>query len=248
MGVSFTYGSVEALKDVSLTVNGGEILSVIGPNGSGKTTLLRCINRILKPKVGSILIDDIDLGKLSREQLAKIIGLVPQMGDIRFPITVFEAVLLGRKPYMGWKPTQKDLEIVSEVLSLLGLEDFSLRSLDELSGGELRMVIIARALAQEPKVLLLDEPTNNLDLKHQVEVLKVIRNYVRKRDLCAIMAMHDLNLAVNFSDRIVMLNKGKIYAMGDSSIINQENIKQVYGVEVEIFRGKTGKPIISLTT
>ena len=214
-GISFNYGSISALRDVSLRVNGGEVLTVVGPNGSGKTTLLRCINGVLKPKIGTVLIDDVNVGRLSRNEIAKIMGLVPQIADSYFPITVFDAILIGRKPYLGWGPSTKDIEVVSEVIRLLNLENFALRGIDELSGGEFRKVLLARALVQEPKVLLLDEPTNHLDLKHQLEVLSLIRKEVRDKDLCAIMAMHDLNLAIRFSDKIIMFNNGKIYAAGD---------------------------------
>ena len=243
--VSFSYGSVKALENVSLTLKDGEILSVIGPNGSGKTTLLRCINGLLKAETGVVMVDDIDIRRLSRIEIAKLMGMVPQLEDRRFPITVFDAILVGRRPYMGWKPSLKDLEIVSGILESLGLKELALRSLSELSGGEFRKTLIARALAQEPKVLLLDEPTNHLDLKHQVEVLNLLRKQVRSKGLCAVMAMHDLNLAIRYSDKILMLNHGKVYAAGTLDIITQENIKTVYGVEVELFRDRHGRILVS---
>ena len=151
---------------------------------------------------------------------------------------------MGRKPYIGWKPSDHDFEVVLRVLKLLGLEELALRSIDELSGGELRRVLLARALAQEPEVLLLDEPTNHLDLKHQVEVLNIIRREVRKRDICAVMAMHDLNLAARFSDKIIMLKNGKVFAAGDLNILTKESIEQVYEVRVEVTRDKLGRIMV----
>jgi len=243
-GVSFNYGSIPALKDVSLKVDSREILSIVGPNGSGKTTLLRCINGVLKPKVGTILIDKVDVNQFNRNQIARIMGFVTQIADNSFPITVFDAILMGRRPYLSWKPSIKDIEVVSNVIKSFGLEKLALRSIDELSGGEFRKVLLARALAQEPKVLLLDEPTNHLDLRHQVEILNLIRREARKKDLCVIMAMHDLNLAIRFSDRIVMLKGGKIFAAGGISILSPENVKRVYGIEVEVLKDKIGRPVI----
>jgi len=243
-GISFSYGSIPALRDVSLKVDGREILSIVGPNGSGKTTLLRCINGVLKPKIGTVLIDEVNVSQLNRREIAKVMSYVPQIADNSFPITVFDAILMGRRPYLSWKPSTKDIEVVSKIIKLLGLEKLALRNINELSGGEFRKVLLARALVQEPKVLLLDEPTNHLDLKHQVEILNLIRREAKERNLCVIMAMHDLNLAVRFSDRILMLKGGKIFAVGDISILTPENVRKVYGIKVEVLKDKTGKPVI----
>ena len=234
-GVRFSYKSAPVLKDVCLEVGDGEMVSLVGPNGSGKTTLLKCIARILKPKKGVILLNGDELGKISSKELARILGYVPQSSPSSFPLTVFETVLLGRKPYIRWRLSRRDKDIVLNTLRLMELDGLALRMFNELSGGERQKVLIARALAQEPEVLLLDEPTSSLDLRHQIEVLQLISDIVRERKLAAIMAIHDLNLASMFSDKIIMLKEGKIYAAGKGEeVLNPENIWEVYGVRVMV--------------
>ncbi len=231
----FSYDSINALEGISFEVQDKELISLVGPNGSGKTTLLKCINRILKPKKGSVLIYEKDSRQFQLKDLGRILGYTPQTSDHRFSFTVFDTVLLGRRPYINWSLTKKDRKVVIDTLYLLNLDGLALREFSELSGGEQQKVIIARALAQEPEVLLIDEPTSNLDLKHQIEVLRLIHSIVRKNGLSTIMAIHDLNLAAKFSDKIILLKRGKIYAAGDpKSVFTKENIKEVYGVEVDI--------------
>jgi len=182
-GLNFRYNDRLVLEDINLEVEEGEILTLLGPNGSGKTTLLRCIVRILNPERGCIFINEKQISKMKREQLAKRIGYVPQSESSSFPVTVFDTVLMGRKPYLSWNPTFKDFRIVSEVLHLLGLEEFTLRDLNELSGGEKQKVLIARTIAQGPEIMLLDEPTSSLDLKHQLEVLEVVRSLAKEKGI-----------------------------------------------------------------
>ena len=235
-GLNFRYNSKLVLKDITLEVGEGEILTLLGPNGSGKTTLLRCIMRILNPDKGYILIDGRQISKIKRRELAKRIACVPQSEPDNFPTTVFDAVLIGRRPYLNWNPSIKDFKIVSEVLHLLELEEFVLRDLNELSGGEKQKVLIARGIVQEPEIMLLDEPTSNLDLRHQLEVLEIIKYLVKKRTISVIMAMHDLNLASKYSDKLVMLKNGKIFSTGTpKQVITPENIKSVYGVEATVY-------------
>jgi len=163
-GIEFSYNSHPVLSNISFEVNRGEILSILGNNGAGKTTLLKCISRILKPVRGVVFVDGKSLSDISATEIARKISYVPQRQDVsRF--TVFDTVLLGRKPYIRWDVSKKDLLIVEEILDRLGLKTLALKYLDQLSGGELQKVSIARALAQDPEILLLDEPTNNLDLK-----------------------------------------------------------------------------------
>ncbi len=248
LNVSFKYNSIPALENVTFSVNEGEIISLLGPNGSGKTTLLRCICKLLKPHHGTILLDEKDLNIFKRSELAKLIGYVPQIEEATFPITVYEMVLLGRKPYMKLRFSKNDLIIVDRVMKEVGIEYLAFRKINELSGGEWRKVIIARALAQEPKILLLDEPTNHLDLKHQIEILKLLRKLARERNVCIIMAMHDVNLALRFSDKVVVLNKGRIVFCGEPKQLSSDIIEKVYGVKVEILRDKRGSPIIIPTS
>jgi iron complex transport system ATP-binding protein len=242
--VQFNYASVAVLKDVNMEVAAAEILGVVGPNGAGKTTLLRCIDRILTPQKGCILLDARDIKKLSRMELARGIGYIPQSISQVFPATVFDAVLMGRRPHIGWQASEKDLEKVLETLHLLQIEDLAMREINELSGGQLQKVFIARALAQEPAVLLLDEPTSNLDIKHQLEVMGIIKTIVKEKSISAIMAIHDLNLAARYADRIVMMNSGTIVSAGDPvSVLTRDNIKRVYGVDATV-NYNSGKPYI----
>jgi len=241
-GLSFDYNSRPVLKDVKIEVKEGEMVSILGPNGSGKTTLLRCIERMLKPK-GTVLIDEKDVREMKQNELAKLLGYVPQRAVNVLPCSVFDAVMIGRRPYVGWGSGKKDREVVFEILKLMGLADMALRSFDGISGGEMQKVLIAKALAQEPEILLLDEPTSNLDLRHQLDVLKIIGEIVKEEKVSALMAMHDLNLASRFSDRIVLLKEGKVYDVGDpKSVITPESIRSVYGVEAIVEENDDGRP------
>jgi len=224
------------LSDVNLGFPSSGIVSIVGPNGSGKSTLLKCMNMILKPK-GNIRFDNKNIHSLSISSVAKIFGYVPQGSPSSFPVTVFDMILLGRRPYLGWNPSKEDIRVVSENISRLGLEHLGLRRIDELSGGERQKVLMARALAQEPRILLLDEPTSNLDIKHQIDVMTLIRRIVREKNLLAIIAIHDLNIASQYSDRIVMLSKGKVFAQGKpQTILTRENIMSIYHVNVAIHK------------
>ena len=233
--VEFSYASVPILKDICIELAASEMLGVVGPNGAGKSTLLRCIDRILKPQRGSILLDEREIKKMSMIELAKKLGYIPQSTFQVFPATVFDTVLLGRRPHVGWRSGEKDRKKVLKALQMLNIEKFAMRDINELSGGQQQKVFIARALTQEPDVLLLDEPTSNLDIKHQLEVMEIIKSIVREKEISAIMAIHDLNLASRYADRIIMMNDGEIFSAGDSvSVLTPESIKQVYGVEAEV--------------
>jgi iron complex transport system ATP-binding protein len=233
--LSFSYGSRKILEDLNLVVGDSEVLSLVGPNGSGKTTMIKCIDRILKPK-GSILLNGgRDLQSLSRQEVAKYIGYVPQSTTSVLTTTVFDTILMGRKPHMGWRVAEEDIDKVVDIMKLLHVEEFALKDFSELSGGQKQRVLIARALAQEPEVLLLDEPTSNLDVKHQLEALDTVRSIVKKTEISAVMAIHDLNLAARYSDSLVMLKKGVVHAVGDpSTLLTRENIRAIFGVEAVV--------------
>jgi iron complex transport system ATP-binding protein len=242
--VEFRYASVPILKNICIELAASEMLGVVGPNGAGKSTLLRCIDRILKPQRGSILLDEREIKKMSMIELAKKLGYIPQSTAQVFPATVFDTVLLGRRPHVGWRSGEKDRKKVLKALRMLNIEKFAMRDINELSGGQQQKVFIARALTQEPDVLLFDEPTSNLDIKHQLEVMEIIKNIVREKEISAIMAIHDLNLASRYADRIIMMNGGEIFSAGDSvSVLTPESIKQVYGVEAEV-HNIHGRPYI----
>ncbi len=229
--IEFSYNSHPVLQDVSFTVSRGTMVGVLGVNGAGKSTLLKCINRILKPKNGCVLIDNGDLRSMTRSDIAKRVGYVPQRhGEDQ--LTVFDTVLLGRRPYIEWSATKRDLEIVSRIIRIMRLEDMALRAVSQLSGGEAQKVVLARALAQEPDVLLLDEPTSSLDLKNQLEVMSLIRVAVKEQGLAAIVSLHDLNLALRFADQFLFLRDGTIHSFSGREGLSCGVIRDVYEVEV----------------
>lgn len=242
-GVEFRYNSRVILDKVGFSLQRGEFLSILGNNGAGKSTLLKTLNRILLPKKGSVLLDNQEVAKLSRREIALKMAYVAQHYESNRQ-TVFDAVLLGRKPYIKWEASAYDLALVQEVLAKTGLEEFALRYLDELSGGELQKVIIARALAQEPEVLLLDEPTSNLDLKNQIEVLRTIQRVAKEKNIAVVAVMHDLNLALRFSDKFLLLQKTRVFAAGGPEVMTAETISQAYGVPVGVERIKDQMVVI----
>jgi iron complex transport system ATP-binding protein len=240
--ICFRYNSRPVLQDVTFELPSGQIMGVLGVNGAGKSTLLKCINKVLRPHGGSVLLDGTDLLKLRGDAVARRVGYVPQ----RFsedPVTVFDAVLLGRKPHIKWAATDRDLSVVDRLLKLMGLEEYALRPLSTLSGGEGQKVIIARALAQEPKVLLLDEPTSSLDLRNQLEVMNLVATIVKTEGVSVVMAIHDLNLALRFVDRFLILKDGSIHAMGLKEALTPEVIEEVYGVH-SILQMVEGYPVV----
>jgi len=240
--ISFRYNSLPVLQDVSFDLSSGQILGVLGINGSGKSTLLKCVNKILKPHGGAVLLDSTNLLKLSGDAVARRIGYVPQRYSEE-QVTVFDAVLLGRKPHIKWAATERDMRVVERLLALMGLEKYALRPISTLSGGEAQKVIIARALAQEPKVLLLDEPTSSLDLRNQLEVMNLVTTVAQTENVSAVVAIHDLNLALRFVDRFVILKDGTIHAGGLKEDLTPEVIEDVYGVH-SILRVVEGYPVI----
>ena len=241
-GVHFDYQSKSVLEDVNFKLQLGEVLALLGPNGSGKSTLLKCINRILKPQVGSILIDGNSTEDYHQQEMAQCVGYVPQQEANNLPTTVFETVMMGRKPYINFKAGAKDLEITAQIIEELGLADIANRDINQLSGGQQQKVLVARALAQQPEVLLLDEPTSNLDLKHQLEILNLIRAQTTA-DISSVIAMHDLSLAARYSDKIIILKDGKIFAAGGLEVLTPKNLEAVYQVKVSV-EDINGKKII----
>lgn len=238
--INFSYNSHPVLSDVNFSLDRGQVMCVLGVNGAGKSTLLKCLNRILKPQRGSVLVEGEDLLLMSQNCVARRMGYVPQ----RHPetrLSVFEAVLMGRKPHIRWALTSDDYILVEKIITQIGIAHLAMRPVSDLSGGELQKVIIARALAQSPEILLLDEPTSNLDLKNQLEVMGLIRRIVETQGLAAVIAIHDLNIAVRFADRFIFLKEQRIHAVSTQKDLTPEMIRQVYGVEVALkqFEGHT---------
>jgi iron complex transport system ATP-binding protein len=248
--VSFRYHEDWVLQDISFRVDKGEFVGVIGPNGSGKTTLLKILYRLLSPQKGEILFELVPMQKMDRTDIAKRIAVVAQETHLLFPFSVLETVLMGRSPHLGHLmfESEKDVEMTKRAMEWTKVLPFSERSMDELSGGERKRVFIARALAQEPEVILLDEPTANLDIHHQMDFLDLILTLNRERGLTIVMASHDMNIASEFCDRLILLRGGEIYKIGTpEEVITQENIEKVYGCEVWVDRNPfSGMPRISL--
>lgn len=230
----FSYGKgPEVLKGISFQSQENSVISILGPNGTGKTTFLKCMCGLQKPTSGTITVDGVDISRINGREMAKKIGFVPQTTPVS-RMSVFDAILVGRKPYIEWAARQEDLDKVSEVIDALDMSHLSLKYLDEISGGEFQKTQIARAIVQEPSVLILDEPTNNLDIANQHTTMHMILDAVRSRGMCTIMTMHDINLAVHYSDRFMFLKDGVVEAYGGAEIITEDLIRKVYGMETEI--------------
>ena len=241
-GITFSYNSRRILDEVSFEIEADDVVSILGPNGVGKTTLIKCIDKVLKPDAGSVFIEDLDLHRMSKKDIAKNIGYVAQKSETS-RTTVFDSVLLGRKPHFDWNVTQKDIRLAGRVLHLLGLDELALKYVDEISGGEYQLVQIARVLVQQPKVILLDEPTSSLDLSNQHIIMHLIRNIVKKNHMAAIMIIHDLNLAIRHSDKFILMKKGQVYSIGGHEVITPENIKEVYNIDAYVERVR-GIPVV----
>ena len=226
-------GGRPILRDVSFELEDGRFLAVLGNNGVGKSTLLKCMNRILTADSGHCRIDGEDLLTLSHREIAKRVAFVAQhVPDTQ--MTVHDMVMLGRRPYMTWGVTEHDHHVVHEAMRYLNLEDMRGRFLNRLSGGERQKVMLARALAQRPRILLLDEPTSSLDIQNQYQVLQIVRNICDADGLTAIVVIHDLNLALRFCDYFVLLKNGQVYRSGSREILGRQSLKDVYRVNAQV--------------
>lgn len=227
----YVYGETQVLRGVDFEVGPGEIVCLVGPNGAGKSTALKCLNRILKPARGRILLEGAPVSGFSRRRLAQAIAYVPQQAGPAMSLPVMEMVRLGRAPHRGPGTGARDQAVVLDALQALQLEALAMRQYGELSGGERHRVLIARALAQEGRILLLDEPTSDLDLRHQLETMTALRRLCVERGVGVLIAIHDLALASRFADRIVMLSQGRVFAQGPwREVVTPAHLEVVYGV------------------
>jgi iron complex transport system ATP-binding protein len=236
--ISLGYGKQTVLRNISFEAGPGEMLGIIGPNGSGKSTLIRGITRIIEPSCGNIFLDGSNIYDMNRQKLAQLVSAVPQNPTLPESFTALEVVLMGRTPHLGLLRYEgkKDLAIVKRVMEATKTLDFAERRVGELSGGERQRLTIARALAQEPKIILMDEPTANLDINYQIETLDLARQLCRKQKLIVVVTLHDLNLASQYCDRLVVLSDGTVYCQGiPQTVINAQTIKEVYGAEVCVY-------------
>ena len=240
--LTFKYNSHNVLNNINFSVEKGEILTILGPNGVGKTTLLKCINSILKREKGDIYINGQDTFNMDVTQIAKQMSYVAQHSDAA-KMTAFDAILLGRRPHIKWRVSKEDIKKVDAVIKRLNLEHLSLKYIDQMSGGELQKISLARAFVQETDLFLLDEPTSNLDLKNQAEILGLVKRVVKEHNVAAVMTMHDLNTALRYSDKYLFLKNGSIYGVGDVNNISCSMVESVYGIPVEIMQ-HNGYPVI----
>jgi iron complex transport system ATP-binding protein len=251
-GLSCTYavnGRQTVLSNVNLALYPGELVGLIGPNGAGKTTLLRALIRLLPPQSGQVLLDGQDIWQLSPRQVAQRVGRVPQTANMAWPYTVEHVVRMGRYPHRSWLApfNGQDATAVENALNRLHLCPLRHRPLNTLSGGEQQRVLMARALAQEPAGLLLDEPIANLDINHQYQVLALVRNLVQESGLATILAIHDLELAARFCDRLVLLNHGQVWAAGrPAEVLQVDHLRTVFGVEAQLYRNPLGQWALSV--
>ena len=235
----------EIVKGVSLTVPKNKLVVLLGPNGSGKSTLLKSVYRTIPYQAGEIYLDGKNCKEINYRDFAAHVAVVSQFSDIAFDFSVEEIVMMGRTPHLGvmGRESEEDKAIVEEALELVGMSEFAKREFANLSGGEKQRVLLARAIAQKPKLMILDEPTNHLDIRYQLQVLAI----VKKMGISCIAALHDLNLATQFGDEIYLLSEGKIVTSGTPEIVlNPEMIRKVYQVESSVLTMKdTGHMVIS---
>lgn len=239
MGVECRYASVKILEDVTFQAEAGELIGVLGPNGAGKTTLLKTISGVLKPSGGVVYVDGMALSRMGIKEVAKNIAVVPQDPQTTFNFTAMEIVLMGRNPHMSRLQLEspRDVQLALSSMKLAGVEHLADRMMDEISGGERRLVMIARALAQEPRILLLDEPTLHLDIANQIKVMELLRELCWKKSLLLIAVLHDFNLAARYCDKLILINEGKVQAVGTpEETLTTENLSHVFGVQVHVKR------------
>jgi len=233
--ITVDYGTRRAVTDISLSTNPGEVIAIIGPNGAGKSTLLRALNGSVAPAGGEVLLDGKPLRSYARRVIARHIAVVAQEAELRFPVTVMEFVIGGRYAWSsawGWE-SEQDVEVARAILRETELDEFEARLMNEMSGGERQRAVLARALATEAKIFLLDEPTANLDLAHQATMLRLVRRRCDGRESAAVVVTHDVNLAAEFADRVMLLKDGRMIATGASrEVLTPELLRKVFDLQV----------------
>ncbi len=244
--VSIELGGQPILERIELSVAPGEIVALVGRNGAGKTTLLRVASRVLAPARGTVRVDGTEIERISRPALARALAVVPQETQIAFPFTAGEVVLMGRSPHLGLLgfETRADVERARAAMERVGIADLADRSVLALSGGERQLVLVARALAQDTRVLLLDEPTAHLDLRHRIEMLELVREFVAG-GRSALVVSHDLGLAARGCDRMALLADGSVLEAGPpGDVLTPERLRRAFGIEADVIRAPDGAPLV----
>ena len=246
--LNFSYDQKSILSDINLNIDSGSFTGIIGPNGSGKTTLAKLISKLLKADKNTVAINDMDINDIKISELAKFMAMVPQASSVNYDLTVYEVVLMGRTPHLKrfQRESDEDFKIVKEVMEETDTWIFRDRLIHQLSGGERQRVIIARTLAQEPKILILDEPVTYLDIHHQLQIMSLIKKLSTTRKMTIIMILHDLNYALTYCDHVVLLSDGKVFKHGHpGDVVTIEHIKSVYDIDVSIINHPvTEKPMV----
>jgi len=243
--LSAGYDASIVLDNISFELQPGKVTALIGPNGSGKSTLLKVIAGIIKPFSGTMWLGDINLAALTGSPRAHLIAYLPQASNSLPSSTVFESILLGRKPYIVYEPDIDDLIIVEDTIRMFNMEQYAFKRINELSGGEIQKVLIARAIAQKTKVLLLDEPINHLDIKNQIEIMHSVKHYTASSHLITMVVLHDINRALQFADEFILLKDGHIVDRGCSKVITSRALHEVYGIRSDCIEYKKRKIIIT---
>ncbi len=246
----YSYKEKPVLEDINFDLVSGEILGILGPNGCGKTTLLGNLNKNFHPKGGCVMIGDTDLEDLKKKEIAREVAVIPQSNEIKFSFTVREIVSMGRMPFQQsfQGESTNDMEIIDDAIDKTGISDMADRYVNTMSGGERQKVIIARAMAQTPKILLMDEPTLHLDISAQFDVLDMIHALSRKEGLTVVIVSHDLPMVARYCDRIIMIHDHKIHAVGKTEdVLTPENMRTVFGVDAELAKdSKNGSTTVIL--
>lgn len=243
-GLGMGYGDILVCSGLDLSLRDPGLVCIIGPNGAGKTTLMHALNRLEKPAEGRVVLDGTDLSDMRRSEIARRVAYVPNASEEAFSMTVLDTVLMGRHPLSSESSRRKDLRMAARCLRMLGIQDLAGRRFDALSSGQRQRVMIARGLAQEAEIIFLDEPTSNLDLRHQMEVMRLLRDISKAEGLIAVVVCHDINLAARYADRMVLLADGAVKADGTPwEVVTSGTIMEAYGLDCDV-TDAGGRPYI----
>lgn len=249
-GISFQYSSSMVIEDICFQAEPGEVIGILGPNGCGKTTLLKILNRNLKARTGTVLIDGNEINNITKKEIAQRMAVVPQNNEISFSFTVMDIVMMGRMPNLDRfeMENEEDLRIVFDAMEKCNILQFADRFINHLSGGERQRAIIARALAQEPRILLMDEPTLHLDVNHQIDMLDMVKSLARENGLTVVIVSHDLSLAARYCDRLFLISEHHIIASGRvTDVLTPENMRRVFSIEAYLEHNeRVGGPVVQI--